>query len=388
MFTPSAVRAPELPRVLLVDDEVAILDGLRRQLRKRFTVHTATSGAEGLELLATQSIAVVVSDMRMPGMDGATFLSHARGAHPDVVRILLTGNADTRAAIAAVNDGQIYRFLVKPCPTDALIQEITAAAELNRLAVAEKELLRNTLRRTVEALTATLSLAEPLAFARAARVSRLATELAQALHVEETWEINVTAMLSHMGAVTLPADVLAKLERGTRLDADEQDMVARVPQISRDLVAVIPRLEDIAEAIGWQRARFDGAGAAVGVPAGQDLPLAVRILRVASDFDRGMAQRPSATDTIAQLKSDAGAYDPEVMAALSQLYKVNGPVAVPREVGVEELREGMVIVDDIQAADGVLLVGRGTLVTEPMIQRLQNYVTQRRVLGPFLVQAR
>src|SRR4051812_20297282 len=87
--------------ILLVDDEVAILDGLRRQLRKKFTVHTANGGAEALELLKSESVAVVVSDMRMPQMDGATFLARVRALYPNVVRILLTGQADTQAAISA-----------------------------------------------------------------------------------------------------------------------------------------------------------------------------------------------------------------------------------------------------------------------------------------------
>ena len=83
-------RATDLPPILLVDDEVAILDGLRRQLRRKFAVHTATGGAEALELLTMQPVSVVVSDMRMPQMDGATFLSRVRALQPDVVRILLT----------------------------------------------------------------------------------------------------------------------------------------------------------------------------------------------------------------------------------------------------------------------------------------------------------
>src|SRR3954470_15275354 len=93
---------PETAPILLVDDEVAILDGLRRQLRKRFTVHTANSGADALELLKCEQVAVVVSDMRMPQMDGATLLSRVRSLYPNAVRILLTGQADTQAAIAAV----------------------------------------------------------------------------------------------------------------------------------------------------------------------------------------------------------------------------------------------------------------------------------------------
>jgi response regulator RpfG family c-di-GMP phosphodiesterase len=365
--------------ILLVDDEIAILDGLRRQLRRSFTVHTANSGADALELLESEPVAVVVSDMRMPQMDGATFLSRVRSLYPDVVRILLTGQTDTQAAIAAVNEGQIYRFLTKPCPPEVLLEGIGSAVELNRLVTAEKELLRSTLRRTVEALIATLSLAQPAAFGRAVRVTRTVTELAEALEIAEPWDLEVTAMLSHLGAVTLPPNVLAKLDAGRPLTEDEAEMVNRIPAISRDLVATIPRLEEVAEAIGCHRARYDGDGSGVGVPRGDDLPLAARILRLAVDFDTGMSQRPSVQATISALRADPGAYDPRILAALVDCHDAPDTQGPPRDVDVHDLEPGMVVFDDVHTTDGVLLISRGTEVTDPLILRLENYAQQKRV---------
>jgi response regulator RpfG family c-di-GMP phosphodiesterase len=371
--------------ILLVDDEVAVLDGLRRQLRKKFTVHTATGGAEALERLKTEPVAVVVSDMRMPQMDGATFLSEVRLRHPNVVRILLTGQADTQAAITAVNQGQIYRFLTKPCPPEVLLEEIGSAVELNRLVQAEKELLRSTLRGTVEALIATLSLAQPLAFARAVRVTQVVTDLAGYLEIEEPWEVEVTAMLAQLGSVTLPTTVLEKLHNGRPLDEDEREMELRVRDISRDLVAAIPRLEAVAEAIGWQGARFDGRGAAAGVPTGTDLPLAARILRVAADFEAGRAQRPAVADTINLMRAEPGPYDPVVLDALVRAHEVEEVLAPPIELAIGDLEEGMVIFDDVMTSDGVLLIGHGSVVTESLILRLENFGRQGRISGPVRV---
>ena len=365
--------------ILLVDDEVAILDGLRRQLRKKFQVHTANGGAEALELLQTEPVTVVVSDMRMPQMDGATFLSRVRALYPDVVRILLTGQTDTQAAITAVNEGQIYRFLTKPCPPEVLLEEIGSAVELNRLMTAEREVLGTTLRRTVEALTATLSLAQPAAFGRAVRVTRTVAELAEALEVTEAWELEVTAMLSHLGAVTLPPAVLAKLDAGRPLTEEEAEMVGRIPEISRDLVSTIPRLEGVAQAIGWHLARYDGEGSGVGVPRGGDLPLAARILRLAADFDAGMSQRPSVQATISALRADAGAYDPRVLAALVTAHDVPDTQGPPRDVDVDDLSPGMVVFDDVYTTEGVLLISRGTEVTDALVLRIENYAQQKRV---------
>ncbi|RZU31030.1 HD domain-containing phosphohydrolase [Blastococcus saxobsidens] len=365
--------------ILLVDDEVAILDGLRRQLRKRFTVHTANGGAEALELMKAEPVSVVVSDMRMPQMNGATFLSHVRSLYPNVVRILLTGQADTQAAITAVNEGQIYRFLTKPCPPEVLLEEIGSAVELNRLVTAEKELMGTTLRRTVEALTATLSLAQPAAFGRAVRIARTVTELAEALGVEEPWELEVTAMLSQLGAVTLPPNVLEKLDTGRPLNEDEAEMANRVPEVSRKLVSAIPRLEGVAEAIGWQRVRFDGRMAPPAAPRGPDLPLGARILRAAADFDLGKSQRPSVQDTLSAMSSDAGAYDPRVLEALIGLHGGEELHGEPREIDIDDLEPDMVIFDDILTTDGVMLISRGTVVTDPLILRLENYISQNRV---------
>jgi response regulator RpfG family c-di-GMP phosphodiesterase len=381
-----APRVAAGPPILLVDDEVAILDGLRRQLRKKFTVHTATGGAEALRLLESEPVTVVVSDMRMPEMNGAAFLARVRERDPDVVRILLTGEADTQAAIAAVNEGQIYRFLTKPCPPEVLMSELDAAVELNRLVTAEKELMRTTLRRTVEALTSTLFLAQPAILARAERINGIVSELVEELGVEEPWEIGVTSMLTHLGAVTLPPAVLTKLENGRPLDEDEREMDGRVLGLSRDLVAAIPRLEHVAEAIGLQRARYDGQGAAPGTPTGADLPLGARIMRVAVDFDAGMTVRRSAQDTINVLQADAGAYDPEVLDALVRAHQVSTPGPAPRAVGIQDLEPGMVVFDDIHTSAGVLLVGRGTVVTEPLIHRLENYADRGDVSAPIMVQ--
>ena len=374
-----------LASILLVDDEVAILDGLRRQLRREYTVHTATGGAAALEVLAAQPVTVVVSDMRMPEMDGATFLSKVRTRHPDVGRILLTGQADTQAAIAAVNEGHVFRSLTKPCPPDVLFEAIGTAVEINRLATAEKELMASTLRRTVEAFIATLGLAQPVAFARSQRITRTATEVAQALGLEDVWEVEVAAMLGALGSVSLPATVQAKIDSGRPLDPDEAAMQARVPQLSRDLVSTIPRLESVGEAIGWQRARFDGVGNGPGVPSGEDLPITTRILKVAVDFERGCAARPSVQDTIAVLQADTGSYDPAVVEALARCHGSDADAEAPRVVEIGDLRPGMVVFDDIRTAGGVLLVGRGNTVTAPLVQRLENFATREPLAGPILV---
>lgn len=141
--TTSSARAlprsvADAPPILLVDDDAAILDGLRRQLRNRFTVHTANGGAEALDLMRSVAVAVVVSEMLLA--KEAPFLSQVRSRYPNVVRILLTGRVDAQAATMAVEAGLIYRFLTKPCPPEALVEAIESAVdEYNRVVTAQKD---------------------------------------------------------------------------------------------------------------------------------------------------------------------------------------------------------------------------------------------------------
>ena len=130
-------------KVLFVDDEPAILDGYQRLLRNQFHVSAALGGEQGLTLIQSAGpFAVVISDMRMPGMNGAQFLAHVRERAPNTVRMLLTGHADLDVAIESVNEGKIFQFLTKPCEREVLVKAIRSGLEKYRAAAAEKELIR------------------------------------------------------------------------------------------------------------------------------------------------------------------------------------------------------------------------------------------------------
>jgi len=149
-----------LPRVLCVDDDPLLLAGLVAGLHGRFDVTTAESGREALRLLAAQGpFTVIVSDFRMPGMDGAQFLERAREVAPDAVRILLTGQATLEDAIDVVNQGQIFRFLLKPCPTEVLARNLEDAIDQGRLVTRDRDLLE----RKLSTMTDQLLQAERLA---------------------------------------------------------------------------------------------------------------------------------------------------------------------------------------------------------------------------------
>ena len=160
-------------KILLVDDDNNILDGYRRSLSREFVMETAMGGQQALKLAADNGpYAVVVSDMRMPGMDGIQLLSKIKAQSPDTIRVMLTGNADIDTAINAINEGNIFRFLNKPCSKEMMAKTLTAALVQYRLVTAEKQLLEQTLSGSIQVLTEVLSLVNPAAFSRAERARR------------------------------------------------------------------------------------------------------------------------------------------------------------------------------------------------------------------------
>ena len=362
-------------RILFVDDEQNVLKALLRQWRKEFAVSVALGGREALEMIGREGpFAVIVSDMQMPGMNGAAFLRAARDAAPDSVRMLLTGFADMDSAISAVNEGNIFRFLCKPCEPDALHHALTDAIEQHRLIVSERELLEQTLRGSVRALVETLSLANPLAFGKAMRVQRVASALAGKFALQPAWPLEVAAMVSQLGAVILPTAVAERLARGQPLAPDERAMADRVPLVTQQLLANIPRLDPVLEILRGQAQDFDAPVADPSLPGPSLPPLGARILRVAFDYDTWENQGRAPVDALAMLRLHPHLYDPALLQALDEVYV--GPragVPVVRQLAIADLQIGMVLIEDVRTESGMLLITRVNEITPGVLERFRSF---------------
>ncbi len=230
-------------RILLVDDDSNVLDGYRRSLSREFLIETAAGPDEALVLLEQKEpYAVIVSDMRMPGMNGIQLLSSVKTSSPETVRVILTGNADMETAIEAINEGSIFRFLIKPCAREMMAKTLTAALVQYRLVTAEKELLEQTLSGSIQVLTEVLSLVNPAAFARAERARRCIRHVVTAMKLGNPWQYEVAAMLSQLGCVTLAPETIEAVYSGRELTPTEQAQYAAHPSVAYDLLSKIPRL--------------------------------------------------------------------------------------------------------------------------------------------------
>jgi len=363
----------EIPRVLCVDDDSNLLDGLARTLRGHYKVETTTSGTIALERLKTvEPYAVVISDQRMPQMDGVTFLSHIRALAPGTIRVLLTGQADMESAIAAVNEGNIFRFLTKPCATAVLLKALGACMEQYRLILSEKILLEQTLRGSIKALIDILSLANPVAFGRATRVRHSLEQLMAHFEIREKWPVEVAAMLSQIGCVTLPPATLEKLYRSQIMSAAEQEMVERMPAFIDKCLANIPRIEPVREILRLYPRIFGDRTNGSGPSSSSELPWGARALKIALDFDSLESGENRATAPFAVLRGRAGSYDPVILEALAKLRGDSQDVRMV-ELQIRELAIGMVFGEDLKSPSGMLLVARGQEVTPGLLERLRNF---------------
>jgi response regulator RpfG family c-di-GMP phosphodiesterase len=357
-----------------VDDELPVLEGIRITLRKRFRVTLATSGAEGLAAVRNRGpFAAVLTDMSMPAMDGIGFLTRVKELAPTTVRILLTGVTDLNTAIHVVNDGQIFRFLTKPCPPKLLLNAVQAAVEQHQLLISERVLLEETLRGCIKTLTNLLSISNPAAFGRGTRIKRYARRLAQSLGAENVWEIEMAAMLSQIGCVTLPPQTAEKLYFGQPLNEEEQAKVARLPAVADELLRGVPRLEGVREILALQDRHFDGRGTHPDNLAGEDLPLGARLLKIAIDLDELEAQDVSEDRRLTTMRSREGYYDPKALEALADLAERDVVETRTEELDLSELRPGMILEEDVVTTQKTLLIARGNDVTAELLVHLNNF---------------
>jgi response regulator RpfG family c-di-GMP phosphodiesterase len=377
-------------RILCVDDEANVLAAYQRNLRKQFSLDTALSGAEALRLTEDHGpYAVIVADMRMPEMDGAQLLAELKRRAPDTVRIMLTGNVDQHTAMEAVNKGHIFRFLTKPCAPATLAAALRAGLEQYRLVTAERDLLENTLNGSVRLLTDVLSLIDPLSFGRGQVLKDSIRAFARHLNVSETWDLEMAAMLSPIGCVTVPPPLLLKWRSGLPLSRPEKDLVLRVPELGARLLANIPRLESVSRIVLYQHKNFDGSGFPHDEIAGQDIPIGARILRVLADLDEMESKGKPRHTALEEMRQGQGCYDPAVINAAFASFDIYLPDASPapkqdRAVFLKDLHPGGVLLADVKTRDDNLIVKAGTTVSPALLERLRNFARIAGVREPIL----
>ncbi|MDP3653037.1 MAG: response regulator [Rhodoferax sp.] len=421
--TDSAVQPDAEPTpatILCVDDEPNILSALRRLFRSAgFQVRTAVGGAAGLELLENETVDLVISDMRMPEMDGAEFLQQVRQRWPETVRLLLTGYSEVTSIIGAINRGEIYRYISKPWDDNDIVLIVKQALErkaleeekkrLETLAIRQNEELKTlnaSLESKVAARTAELSVANEklktnfvtsikifstliemrggnLA-GHSRRVADLCRRLAQKLGLDGkvAQEVFVAGLLHEIGKVGFADELLrtpVAMMTPAQLDLYRKHIVQ-----AEQVLMPLQDLKGAAEIICGQFERYDGAGFPEKLSA-SSIPVGARILALASDFDSmqiGTLTQRRLTPEEARIlivHSSGKRYDPEVVAAFVELMGGSEREDAEKErtsemvVVSKDMQPGMVLSRDLITPSGLLMLSTDHVLDERLIRKIKDF---------------
>lgn len=367
-------------RILLVDDEPSLLNGIVRRLESEFDLETASSGAAALRIIDEQGpFALIITDMRMPVMDGLQFIKAARPRAGEAVFIMLTGNQDLQTATRALNEGQVFRFLTKPCLHEDLKAAITAGLRQHQLISAEKELLRSTLLGSIDMLTEALALTRPCTHAWNEQLQDLFTRLCARLEFPFRWEFATAAKLAFVGFCLMPEKLLDQYLRQEKFGYQEEVCLAQGFAMTARLTSRIPRLETVS-------AILQGASRATGKIDTHWSPLdAIRsstsmvslgssLLRlcVLATLLRQKEVEPAGMP--AQIREIMPDVDDSVLDELTQILDApREQHQVGRRVTLDELQPGMLLTQDIESADGKVLRSAGQVLTNVFIEGLKHW---------------
>ena len=413
-------------RVLLVDDEENILRSLKRSLRSEpYEVLVAMSGEEAMHTMASQRVDLIVSDSRMPGMDGPTLLANIKKQYPWCIRILLTGYTDITSTIKAINDGQIYRYIQKPWDDNELRLTIRQALAFQYSERRRKALEQLTQKQNKELQELNANL-EDRVKSRTAELKETADMLDLAYHDLRQSYVIATEVFSSLLNQRLPADrqpngkvvLLVKAYADfAKLDADLSDNLAmaaalynlgkltwpdelfntpsellrkdqrleyqKYPVTGEQLLMPLDQLREAAKIIRHHQEKWSGHGQPDGLEADQ-IPFGSRLLKIAVDFIELQAglvlsrkvSRDDACKLIAKYKGRL--YDPTLADQFLQMLAEVAPDIEPvdaslQEVDVLRVEPGMVLARNLYSGSGMLLLKEGKSLTATLIDKLAAF---------------
>lgn len=403
--------------LLLVDDEENILNSLKRTFRKeQYRIITANSGLEGLSVIDKEKISLVLSDHRMPGMEGVEFLNEVRQKSPDTIRMMLTGYADMPSVMNAINHGEVYRFITKPWDDEEIRFIVKDALRHYDLIDENRELQALTHRQNIELKDLNSNLEDKVAertkevevlykdleqnffdFVRVfmsllelksqflgshcKRVAALSRRLADkaGLSPDEKLDIEVASLLEDIGTLGFPEKMLRKRE--SELDPTEKALLQQHPVLGQTSLQHINKLLPVSLIIRHHHERYDGFGYPDKL-RGESIPAGSRIIAIADLFDvlinpYGGGERYSVDRAFLVLEKETGKrFDPLLVGKFNEAlheFSHDEIEADTREIDVDELKEGMLLASEVRTKRGLLLMASGEVIKPAHLDKINNF---------------
>ena len=313
-------------KVLLVDDEENNLMLLYRTLRGKYDIVKTTSPLDAIELMKTQQFHIILSDHKMPEMDGVELLKYVYENHPEIVRILVTAYSDISILIGSINEAKIYRYIKKPFNPTELELVVEAGLEYfqlkkdNEILINDlKELFSGTIRAIIEALDAK----DSYTLGRSRRVTYYSLKLAEKLGLSdaEHGRVELAGLLHDIGMIGVSDDVLFKTEKLT--EEEFKEIKSHVDHGIR-ILEDIKQLKDVITIIKYHHEHYDGNGYPYGI-SGEDIPLSSRIIAIADAYDgmvsnRAYRQAMQPEEAVKVLEHLSGKqFDPELVQVFKEI---------------------------------------------------------------------
>ena len=363
------------PKIMLVTSDATLAKIAQTELGKAVALTTLSSGEKALKLLAgNDEYMAVLAGLNLSGMNGLKLLAEVRREHPKLMRLLITADTNFKTAANAVNMGHISRLLPRPCPPKALKAAIKDAVQKYRKGQAENEAMKDTLLGTVRMLVDILELVQPDAVMRSKRIRRRAQRICTALKAMPAQLMDMVVLLSNIGCVALPPELLEQMEAGGRPSKEDMQIFYTHPSIAAALLKNVPRMDKVAEIIRHQN-----------TPVSQDPPLGARILKACIDMDRMELTGASQEKAVEFMASKPGIYDARVVEIMKRHMEESKKVEC-HGLTVADLEPGMVMQRDMVTRKGAILLPKGETLSEASHLRLQAFSDLLNIVEPICVE--
>ena len=397
--------------VLIVDDEEVLVLAYKEMFESEgYRTVAALSAVDALKHLEEEEFAVVLTDQNMPRENGLEFLAKVKSIQPDATRVLMTGVLDLSTVIQAINKGEIYRFVVKPCLREdllatiknaaqryeligqnamlqaatqsmnreledlnrALAKQVAREAEQNTQLASLNQALEQNLQRSVQLCLKTLETFYPSLGVQAKRVHELCAAMAEGINLPPNQRqiLEISAWLHDVGLVGIPRRLIKVWqEKPESLNPAELALVKQHPVMGQELAGFVHNLAEVGAVIRSHHERFDGTG----YPdrrTGDQIPWLGRLLAVAVCYAENLVADRDALATVQ--RGSGSAFDPEAVRVLTR-HRPASMTRNQREIKMSELRSGMVLANGVYTPNGLLLIPEGLMLNEPYIDKLRNH---------------